>query len=42
VGTAEKVGSKGKRAFTNLDELWEILNSHPTQPPLSKGRKEEG
>jgi hypothetical protein len=27
VGIVEKVGHKGKRAFTNLDELWEILNS---------------
>ncbi len=26
VGTVEEVGTEGKRAFTNLDELWEILN----------------
>ncbi len=26
VGTIEEVGSEGKRAFTNLDELWQILN----------------
>ena len=26
VGTVEEVGLKDKRAFTNYDELWEILN----------------
>jgi len=26
VGVAEEVGGDGKRAFTNFDELWEILN----------------
>jgi len=26
VGIVEEVGAEGKRAFTNLDELWEILN----------------
>jgi len=26
VGTAERVGDQDKRAFTNLDELWVILN----------------
>ncbi len=26
VGVVEKVGDEGKKAFTNLDELWEILN----------------
>ncbi len=26
VGTAEKVGEKEKHAFTNVDELWDILN----------------
>ena len=25
VGTAEEVGVKGKKAFTTLEELWEIL-----------------
>ncbi len=25
VGTAEEVGVKGKRAFSTLEELWEIL-----------------
>jgi len=27
VGLVEKVGMKGKRAFNDLDDLWEILNS---------------
>jgi hypothetical protein len=26
VGIVEEVGKKGRRAFTTLDELWEILN----------------
>ena len=26
VGTVEKVGEKVKSAFTNIDELWEIMN----------------
>ena len=26
VGVVEEVGLKGRKAFTNLDELWEILN----------------
>ena len=27
VGVVEEVGVKGKKAFTNYDELWEILIS---------------
>jgi len=26
VGVVEEVGIKGKKAFTNYDELWDILN----------------
>ena len=26
VGVVEEVGLKDKKAFTNLDELWEIIN----------------
>jgi hypothetical protein len=26
VGFVEEVGGKGKKAFTNYDELWEILS----------------
>lgn len=36
VGIVEEVGKKGKKAFNNYDELWEILNSpeeeFPTNP----------
>jgi len=34
VGTAEEVGVEGLRAFTNLDELWDILTA------AAKGKKE--
>ena len=27
LGVVEEVGRKGKKAFTNYDELWGILNS---------------
>jgi hypothetical protein len=27
MGIVEKVGEEGKKAFTNIDELWEILNA---------------
>ena len=33
IGIVEEVGAAGKRAFTNIDELWEILN------PLKIGRR---
>jgi hypothetical protein len=33
VGLVEEVGAKGRRGFTNLEELWEILNS--PIPPFS-------
>jgi hypothetical protein len=26
VGTVEKVGKRGRSAFTNMDELWEIVD----------------
>ncbi len=26
VGTVEKVGKEGRSAFTNMDELWKIMN----------------
>jgi len=34
VGLVEEVGAKGRRGFTNLEELWEILNS-PIPPSSS-------
>lgn len=33
VGVVEEVGVKGKKAFTNYDELWEILNFQKTLKP---------
>jgi hypothetical protein len=36
VGTVEEVGVKEKRGFTNLDELWNILNSLKDKPKKSK------
>lgn len=27
LGTIEHVGMDGRKAFTNLDELWEVLNA---------------
>jgi hypothetical protein len=30
LGTVEKVGEKGKLAFTTREELWEILHAPPT------------
>jgi len=35
VGFVEEVGGKGKKAFTNYDELWDILSG-------SKSIKEQG
>lgn len=36
VGVLEEVGKRGKMAFTNYDELWEILNS---PKGISPGKK---
>jgi hypothetical protein len=36
VGTVEKIDGKGKRAFTNIDELWEIVNAG-----ISRGTKKD-
>jgi len=36
VGVVEKVGVKGRMAFTNLDELWEILNNAKNEMKQSK------
>jgi hypothetical protein len=46
VGTVEMPGAEGKLAFSNAEELWEILESHGARgtstPPESKdgARKE--
>lgn len=36
MGIVEKVGEEGKKAFTHVDELWEILNAPKN---ISKQRK---
>ncbi len=38
VGLIEEVGSKGKKAFTTLDDLWEILN-RPAQSKHTESAK---
>ena len=40
VGLLEEVGVKEKRAFTNLQEIWDIL-SHPKSTPDGAGRRKE-
>jgi len=40
VGIVEEVGQKGKKAFTNYDELWETLSDSKTWTHYSKERKE--
>jgi hypothetical protein len=39
VGVVEEVGVKGKKAFTNYDELWEILIS--SKSTTQKQRRKE-
>ncbi len=39
VGVVEEVGVKGKKAFTNYDELWEILISSKSM--TQKQRRKE-
>jgi hypothetical protein len=39
VGVVEEIGTKGKKAFTNYDELWEILSS---PIPLNSSLKGKG
>jgi hypothetical protein len=41
VGIVEEVGQKGKKAFTNYDELWETLSDSETWTHQSNDRKEE-
>jgi hypothetical protein len=40
VGVIEEVGVEGRRAFSNLDELWGILNS--TQRGLARWMRRKG
>ena len=42
VGVVEEVGTEGKRALSNLYELWDILNSTKRIPAkLSENREEK-
>lgn len=41
VGLAEEVGAEGKRAFTNLQELWDILCSPEKGKAVEGGRRKE-
>lgn len=38
VGVVEEIGIKGKKAFTNYDELWDILNFPKNNKILRKTR----
>jgi hypothetical protein len=40
MGIVETVGEEGKKAFTHVDELWDILNSSRNVVKLGKGTKE--
>jgi hypothetical protein len=40
VGVVEEVGAKGKKAFTNYDELWEILSSPTSLHSSLQGTRE--
>jgi len=37
----EEVGAEGKRAFTNIDELWDILKPHSVTDKQNHRRKEQ-
>ena len=37
VGVVEEVGKKEKKAFTNLDDLWDILSSPKEIAPRKRG-----
>ncbi len=41
VGVVEEVGLKGKKAFTNYDELWEILISSKNISQKQKQKRKE-
>jgi len=41
VGTVEKVGKRGKSAFTNMDELWEIVDEGAGKAKRLERKKEE-
>lgn len=39
VGLVEEVGVSGKKAFNNLDDLWEILNAQESGAAQNKRNK---
>ena len=43
VGIVEKVGEKQKAAFTNIEDLWSILNNagEPARREKGKGKKRD-
>ena len=41
VGVVEEVGVKGKKAFTNYDELWDILISSKIISQKQKQKRKE-
>jgi hypothetical protein len=41
MGVVEEVGAKGKKAFTNYDELWDILNSSKSISQKQKQKRKE-
>ncbi|MEW6377580.1 MAG: hypothetical protein AB1502_17555 [Thermodesulfobacteriota bacterium] len=41
VGVVEEVGIKGKKAFTNYDELWDILISSRSIRQRQKQKRKE-
>jgi hypothetical protein len=40
IGVVETIGNQGRQAFTNLDELWEILNEKKGKAAKETGREE--
>ena len=40
VGVVEEIGVEGNRAFSNLDELWSILNSSKAKIAKTKKHKQ--
>jgi len=41
MGVVEEVGAKGKKAFTNYDELWDILNASKSISQKQKQKRKE-
>jgi len=39
VGTVERVGEQGKSAFTNIDELWELMKGATAKEAKKENEK---